>query len=197
MGPPAVLAYGGGAFMDPATRALTRERALAVWLRCELRTLVRRVASRENRPLLANQDHEATLAGLMARRYPIYAEADIVVDCGDEMPETTTAKVLDALTAHSPPRRLPVLLPSARYDVVIGDGLLARAGALLAPVLPQKRAVVVSDANVARLHMKTVLDGLRENGFETGIVVVPAGEATKTLESWQSVVDQLLEAKVE
>ena len=92
---------------------------------------------------------QATMARLMAQRYPIYAEADVIVDCGDEMPEITTSQVVDALIAYAPPRRLPVVLSSTRYDVVIGDGLLARAGALLAPVLPQKRAVVVSDANVA------------------------------------------------
>jgi len=186
-GGPAVLAYGGGAFMDPDTRAATRERAISVWLRCELPTLVRRVATRENRPLLNNKDQAATLSALMERRYPIYAEADVIVDCGDEMPETTTSRVLGALTSHAPPRRLPVVLSSSRYDVVIGDGLLARAGALLAPVLPQKRAVVVSDANVARLHMRTVLSGLAENGFTTSTVIVPAGEATKNVESYLSV----------
>src|ERR1700722_12550244 len=196
-GPPSVLAFGGGAFMDPDTRAATRERAVSVWLRCALPTLVRRVASRENRPLLANKDHQTTMARLMAQRYPIYAESDVIVDCGDEMPEITTSQVVDALTAYAPPRRLPVVLSSSRYDVVIGDGLLARAGALLAPVLPQKRTVVVSDANVARLHMRTVLDGLRENGFETSTVIVPAGEATKNVDSYLSVVDQLLEARVE
>jgi shikimate kinase/3-dehydroquinate synthase len=196
-GPPAVLAYGGGAFMDPDTRRATRERAISIWLRCDLSTLVRRVASRENRPLLANTDHAATLSRLMAQRHPIYAEADVIVDCGDEMPETTTTQVVDALIAHTPPRRLPVVLSSSRYDVVIGDGLLARAGALLAPVLPQKRAVVVTDANVARLHSRTVLEGLRENGFETSTVIVPAGEATKNVDSYLSVVDQLLEARVE
>jgi shikimate kinase / 3-dehydroquinate synthase len=196
-GGPAVLAYGGGAFMDADTRRATRERALSVWLRCALPTLVRRVASRDNRPLLANQDHETALARLMAQRYPVYAEADVIVDCGDEMPETTTTKVLDALTAHAPPRRLPVQLSTTRYDVVIGDGLLARAGALLAPVLPQKRAVIVSDANVARLHMKTVLAGLAENGFQTSSIIVPAGEATKNVDSYVSLVDQLLEARVE
>src|ERR1019366_2065921 len=187
----------GGAFMDPDTRRATRERAVTVWLRCALPTLVRRVASRENRPLLASQDHAATLSRLMAQRYPIYAEADLIVDCGDEMPEITTSHVVDALTAYAPPRRLPVVLSSSRYDVVIGDGLLARAGALLAPILPQKRAVVVSDANVARLHMRTVLDGLAENGFQTSTVIVPAGEATKNVDSYLSVVDQLLEARVE
>ena len=196
-GGPAVLAYGGGAFMDPDTRQATRERAVSVWLRCTLPTLLRRVASRENRPLLANQDHRATMARLMEQRYPVYAEADLTVDCGDEMPDITTAQVVDALAAYAPPRRLPVVLSSARYDVVIGEGLLARAGALLAPVLPQKRAVVVSDANVARLHMKTVLAGLAENGFATSTVIVPAGEATKNVEQYMSLVDQLLEARVE
>jgi shikimate kinase / 3-dehydroquinate synthase len=197
MGGPAVVAFGGGAFMDPETRAATRERGISVWLRCPLATLVRRVASRENRPLLANKDHEATMTRLMAQRYPIYAEADVIVDCGDEMPETTTAQVVDALMSYAPPRRLPVVLSSSRYDVVIGDGLLARAGAMLAPVLPQKRAVIVSDATVARLHMRTVLDALNDNGFETTSIIVPAGEATKNLDTYLSVVDQLLEARVE
>jgi shikimate kinase/3-dehydroquinate synthase len=196
-GGPAVLAYGGGAFMDPDTRAATRDRAVSVWLRCALPTLVRRVASRENRPLLTNQDHAATLSRLMAQRYPIYAEADVIVDCGDEMPELTTSRVVDGLISHTPPRRLPVVLSNARYDVVIGDGLMARAGALLAPVLPQKRAVIVSDANVARLHLRTVQAGLSENGFATSTVIVPAGEATKNVDSYLSVVDQLLEARVE
>jgi shikimate kinase/3-dehydroquinate synthase len=196
-GNPAVVAFGGGAFMDPDTRAITRERAISIWLRCDLPTLVRRVANRENRPLLANKDHQTTMARLMAQRYPIYAESDVIVDCGDEMPEITTSQVVDALTAYAPPRRLPVVLSSTRYDVVIGDGLLARAGALLAPVLPQKRAVVVSDANVARLHMRTVLAGLAENGFQTSTIILPAGEATKSVDSYMSLVDQLLEARVE
>ena len=196
-GGPAVVAYGGGAFMDPETRAVTRERATSIWLRCALPILVRRVAGRDGRPLLANQNHEATLDRLMRQRYPIYAEADVIVDCGDEMPETTTALVIDALNAHTPPRRLAVVLSSARYDVVIGDGLLARAGALLTPVLPQKRVVVVSDANVARLHMPALLASLDATGFTTSTVIVPAGEASKNMDTWQSVVDQLLEARVE
>ena len=130
-----MLAFGGGAFMDPDTRAATRERAISVWLRCELPTLVRRVATRENRPLLANKDYQTTMARLMAQRYPIYAEADVIVDCGDEMPEATTSQVVDALFNHAPPRRLPIVLSSARCDVVIGDAIAGPRRALLAPVL--------------------------------------------------------------
>src|SRR6478752_7421028 len=55
-GDPLVLAFGGGAFMDAETRAVAREEAVSVWLRCPLRTLLRRVAGRDNRPLLADGD---------------------------------------------------------------------------------------------------------------------------------------------
>ena len=51
-----VLAFGGGAFLDPRTREATRAEAVSVWLRCTLPTLVRRVATRDNRPLLAGRD---------------------------------------------------------------------------------------------------------------------------------------------
>src|SRR5579875_408971 len=93
-GQPMVLATGGGAFMDPSTRLAVREHGVSVWLRCRLPTLVRRVASRNHRPLLHAGDPAVILAGLMERRHPFYAEADIVVDCGDEPPDVTTAKVL-------------------------------------------------------------------------------------------------------
>jgi len=196
-GPPAVIAFGGGAFMDPETRALTREAAVSIWLRCSLRTLLRRVSARDNRPLLAGGDHEATLSRLMGIRYPIYAEADVIVDCGDESPETTTSDVVSAIQAWTPPRRLTVTLSTTQYDVVIGEGLLDRAGALLAPVLPQKRAIVVTDRAVARLHLDRLLAGLAETGVATHTVVVEGGEASKSVETWSNVVDQMLEQRVE
>ncbi|MFL5286511.1 MAG: shikimate kinase, partial [Rhodopila sp.] len=155
-GDPMVIAYGGGAYMDPQTRETTRAEATSVWLRCTLPTLVRRMAGRDNRPLLMGRDREDTLRQLMDVRYPIYAEADIIVDCGDEPPDHTTSTVMQALSDWKPARRLHVMLASTSYDVVIGDNLLARAGALLAPRLPQKRAVVVTDRAVADLHLPTL-----------------------------------------
>jgi shikimate kinase/3-dehydroquinate synthase len=196
-GDPMVLAYGGGAFMDSQTREATRSEAISVWLRCPLPTLVRRVASRDNRPLLAGRDREETLRALMDARYPVYAEADLIVDCGDEPPDHTTGQVMNALMAYQPPRRLHVSLATTHYDVVIGDGLLSRAGALLAPLLPQKRAIVVTDQTVAELHLPTLLHGLAETGIAASSIVVKGGEASKSLEVYADVVDQLLEARVE
>ena len=196
-GDPLVLATGGGAFMDGDTRAAIRADAVSVWLRVRLQTLVRRVSGRSNRPLLQDGNPAEVLEGLMALRHPIYAEADLVVDCGEEPPDITTTKVLHALEDWRPPRRLAVSLSSAAYDVVVGDGLLARAGALLAPVIPQKRAVVVTDATVAALHLPALLEGLAQTGIAAQSVIIPPGEASKSMAQYGAIVDSLLEAGVE
>jgi shikimate kinase/3-dehydroquinate synthase len=192
-----VLAFGGGAFMDPDTRSAVREASVSVWLRCPLQTLLRRVAGRDNRPLLADGDPAEILQRLIDVRYPIYAEADVIVDCMDESPDATTGRVMNELLAWRAPRRLSVVLSSTSYDLVIGDGLLERAGALLAPRMEQKRAVVVTDDAVARLHLPTLQRGLAATGVTTSEIVVPQGEGSKSLASWQGVLDQMLEARVE
>lgn len=89
-----VLAAGGGAFLDPRTRAKIRERAISVWLRADVDLLLRRVARRSNRPLLKQGDRRATIERLMAQRHPIYAEADITVDSMDAPPEATVERVV-------------------------------------------------------------------------------------------------------
>jgi len=196
-GEPMVLATGGGAFMDAETRAAIRRDGVSLWLRAPLATLVRRVAQRSHRPLLAGGDPAAILQGLMDKRHPVYAEADIVVDCGDESPDHTTSRVLDALVNFHAPRRLHLSLSHSSYDVVVGDGLLARAGGLLAPVLPQKRCVIVTDTMVAGLHLETLRQGLSVAGFDSQVVVVPQGEGAKSMEHYTTLVESLLDARVE
>ena len=196
-GPPLVLATGGGAFMDPETRAAIRDGAASIWLRCSLATLVRRTAGRTHRPLLTMGDPERVLRNLMEQRHPTYAEADIVVQCGEDSPEATTHAVLTALHNHAPPRRVPVRLARQGYEVLVGSRLVARAGALLAPVLPQKRLVVVADETVAALHLPALTASLSEAGFETRCVTVPPGEASKSLAGYGRLTDALLEAGVE
>ncbi len=196
-GPPTVLATGGGAYMDPVTRAAIRAAGVSVWLRCRLDTLVRRTAGRSHRPLLNAGEPAETLARLMAQRYPTYAEADIIVDSGEDSADVTTRHVLEALSGWRPPRRLPVSLAASQYDVVVGEGLLARAGALLAPVLPQKRAVVVTDTTVAALHLPALLAGLAATGIEASTVTVEPGESAKRLDSYGRVAGAMLEQAVE
>jgi shikimate kinase len=93
--------------MDPLTRAAITERGVSVWLRADLDVLTARVARRRNRPLLKAGDPRAILAELIERRYPIYGEAELVVDSGDGSLEATAARVIAALAdcplAATPP----------------------------------------------------------------------------------------------
>lgn len=98
-GEPIVLATGGGAFIDPRTRTRIKERGISIWLRAELDVLVHRTSRRGGRPLLKNRDIKATLEKLMAERYPIYAEADIVIDSGWHSVDSTVQRTLDGLAA--------------------------------------------------------------------------------------------------
>ncbi|MFA5121564.1 shikimate kinase [Zavarzinia sp.] len=80
---PHVLATGGGAFMDPETRARIKEFGVSIWLRADLDVLLKRVKKRNNRPLLKRGDPREILERLITERYPVYAEADLVVDSLD------------------------------------------------------------------------------------------------------------------
>ena len=97
--PVQVVATGGGAFVDAETRAQVKARGLSVWLRADLDLLLHRVARRANRPLLKRGDPREILAGLMAQRYPLYAEAAITVDTRDAPPDVTVDAVLAGLQA--------------------------------------------------------------------------------------------------
>ncbi|WP_370688711.1 3-dehydroquinate synthase [Roseomonas sp. GC11] len=199
-GPPLVLATGGGAYADAETRRAIRDSgALAVWLRCSIPVLLPRVSGRATRPMFINQDPAEVLGRLMAARHPLYAEADIIVNCPEETPEATTDRVLEAITTHAPPARLPVPLSGGRaYEVLVGRDLLARAGGLIAPALPARRVAIVSDASVAALHLPALRAGLAEAGFEIrASLTVPPGEASKNFSQFAALMEDLMAAGVD
>ena len=99
-GSPHVLSTGGGAYMDTETRALMRAHATTVWLRADLEVLYDRVRKRAHRPLLRQGDPKDILARLMSQRYPVYAEADVVVESTAQPVDITTDQVLEALRRH-------------------------------------------------------------------------------------------------
>lgn len=98
--PPHIIATGGGAFMNPETRRKIKQNALSVWLRADLDLLLSRVARRNDRPLLKKGDQRRTMEALIRDRYPVYGEADIVIDTCRESPDGTVEKVLDAVMQH-------------------------------------------------------------------------------------------------
>lgn len=98
--PPHVLATGGGAFMSSETRQLIKSKALSVWLKADLDVLARRVGRKATRPLIADRDPLEVLQAQADARYPVYAEADVVVETGDAPHHHTVDQVIRALSAY-------------------------------------------------------------------------------------------------
>jgi len=94
---PQVLATGGGAFMNPDTRANIKAGGLSVWLKAEIKVLLKRVGRRDNRPLLTAGDPEKVMKKLMEERYPIYEEADVTVESRDVPHDVIVGAVIDAV----------------------------------------------------------------------------------------------------
>ncbi|WP_086619795.1 shikimate kinase [Erythrobacter tepidarius] len=88
-----VIATGGGAFVDPSTRALILERTIAVWIDADIDTLVERTARRNTRPLLSNGNPREILTRLAAERAPFYAQAPIRV-VSENGPHAETARAI-------------------------------------------------------------------------------------------------------
>ena len=96
-GQPCVLATGGGAFMSQATRLLIKKTATSVWLRVSFEVLAKRLEKRSGRPLLQTVDPQQTLRALINKRYPIYNDADLIVDAKDDAVDITVSKVIECL----------------------------------------------------------------------------------------------------
>jgi 3-dehydroquinate synthase len=90
-----------------------------------------------------------------------------------------------------------VELGARAYDVRIGQGLLARAGAEIAPLLKRKRVAVVTDETVAGLHLNALRAGLAAEGITMSALALPPGEGTKGWPEFSRTVEWLLAEKVE
>lgn len=97
---PQVLATGGGAYMDPETRAAIKAHGTSIWLKANLRVLMKRVGRRETRPLLQVDNPETVMKKLMAERNPVYAQADITVESREVPHDVMVNNIVDALSAR-------------------------------------------------------------------------------------------------
>jgi shikimate kinase len=98
--PPHIMATGGGAFVQPDTRALINARALSVWLKADIEILARRVARKTTRPLLIGRDPLELLTTQARDRYPLYGQAHLTVESGDGSHGATVDAVLAALASY-------------------------------------------------------------------------------------------------
>ena len=95
---PQVLATGGGAFMNPDTRAIIAAKGISVWLKADFDTLLKRIRRRNDRPLLKTDDPASTLKALIDQRYPTYAEATLTVQSREIAHETIVEEIVAGLS---------------------------------------------------------------------------------------------------
>ncbi|MEN0079539.1 MAG: 3-dehydroquinate synthase [Pseudomonadota bacterium] len=94
-----------------------------------------------------------------------------------------------------PPVKVP--LGARSYEVRIGSGLIENSGAAIAPFLKRPKVWIVSDAQVADLHLAALEAGLKSDAIESAALSLPPGEATKSWAALQQVVEWLLAERVE
>ena len=93
-------------------------------------------------------------------------------------------------------RTLTVALGERSYPIHVGEGLLRRAGELLAP-LATRRAIVVTNPVVAQRHADPLRSALAASGVDTELIVIPDGEAHKDWATLYGIHTRLLELKAE
>ncbi len=203
---PMVLATGGGAFMNPSTRANIAKHGVSIWLKPGFDILLARVRKKSNRPLLKTANPEETLRRLLEERSPIYALADFTIELLDAAHDAVVEAILERL--HSAPaneaevaskarRRVEVPLGSRAYSIVIGPDVLDDAGAEIARIAPGVNCAVVTDARVAPLYLDRLAASLSRAGMRSTSIVCPPGEGAKSYSEFARVADALIEARIE
>ncbi|EJZ21127.1 3-dehydroquinate synthase [Rhizobium sp. Pop5] len=104
---------------------------------------------------------------------------------------------MNAIPSAPAAQTVHVPLGERAYDILIGPGLIARAGAEIASRLKGRKAAVITDENVAPFYLDALVASLDAAGIVSAEVVLPAGEKTKSFEHLVNVCDKVLEARVE
>jgi len=208
-----VLATGGGAILNPESRALLQSRGTVVYLRATINSILHRTSHDKNRPLLQTADPRKKLEELLAQREPLYLDmAHIVVDTGRPNVQSMVQIILnqlDSLACQAAPDcstraepsmteqtniLLNVELGERSYPIAIGPAQLDDPAQLLRHVSGSKVAIV-SNETVAPLYLERLRAPLAAAGKDVITVVLPDGEEYKNWASLMQIFDALLANK--
>lgn len=218
-----VVATGGGAILRPENREMLASRGVVIYLRASVASILQRTRHDKSRPLLRTADPRAKLEELTRIREPLYAEiADIVVETGKPNVSVLVQQVLNALeqyayshpelklssgpcdyrdnpTLTQHPQSLAMLstslnvdLGARAYPIHIGASIL-RETSLLLPFLGSGPVAIVTNATIAGLYLRPLVDALTAAGKKVLEVVLPDGEQYKDIAHLQKIYDALLE----
>jgi 3-dehydroquinate synthase len=208
-----VLATGGGAILDPESRALLQERGTVIYLRASITNILARTGHDKNRPLLQTADPRRKLEELLAQREPLYlAMARLVVDTGRPNVQSMVQIILnqlDALACQDAPNcitqaqasmneqtniLLNVDLGERSYPISIGPAVLDDA-TMLARHVGGRKVAIVTNTTVAPLYLERLAAPLAAAGKDVISVVLDDGEEYKNWASLMQIFDTLLANK--
>ena len=187
----AVVALGGGALEDPATRAAVTA-STVVHLDVGAAEALRRVGHDPGRPLLAGDP-----AALHARRRPLYEQvARLTLATEGKSPEDVAAEIEASITGSAdaiPERRVAVQIPGRTYDVIVGFDLLSRVSEFIPPIEGLEKALIVTHPALEE-RASILRRSLEGRGLEVSLETVGEGETVKTLATAADLYDALARA---
>jgi len=194
-----VISTGGGALVNEESRNALAATGTVICLHADEESILARLAAADDRPLMqgAAEERRQRIRHLLHQRRLAYGAIAYQLDTTGLAIEQVADRILDLADAdrETPGMiRIPVRSPDGSYDLLLGSGLLANAGRLLANrgLRPTTAAVVTND--MIREHAAVLSDSLGAAGFEPVLCLVPEGEQHKTLDTVRSLYDQFLAA---
>jgi shikimate kinase / 3-dehydroquinate synthase len=190
---PRVIAVGGGALLRDENHRCVEENGQVIFLEANISTLVKQLSMGENKRPLLMGDIKNNLESLLARREEHYKSFPLRVKVDNQSIEQIAWEILKLLGLFR------VHGMGAAYDVVVQTKAIDLLGEILKSRSINGRIAVVSDANVAPIYGGRVLESLHGAGYSADLIVIPAGEEFKTLETvsniWKSLLENGLDRK--
>ncbi|MCL5961017.1 MAG: 3-dehydroquinate synthase [Chloroflexi bacterium] len=217
----AVISVGGGAMASPVNREVMRQNGWIICLEASPEVIFQRLsrglaAGEVPRPLLAGPNSLERITSLKESRQSSYAQADWTIHTDllsedDVVEELARAQALlhrlEKRTAEGKRGVVGAPLEEAaiwvntsggRYPIIVEENVFDQLGTYLRQLLPGERNIrVVSDGNVYSLYGERVEQGVLGESFDVRSMVVPAGEAAKSLDQAELLYDWLLEERTE
>jgi 3-dehydroquinate synthase len=88
-------------------------------------------------------------------------------------------------------------LGERNYDIIIGSKLLNEAGILIKPIIRSGRAIIITDENIAPLYLRILKSSMERVGIKVEIIILPAGEHTKSVSYFENLINQILALKID
>jgi 3-dehydroquinate synthase len=189
-----VIATGGGALLDAASREAMMRGSTVLCLTCDPDEIQHRLSEgvAATRPLLEVPDPRAEIERLLAARQEAYAAIPWQIDTTGSPVEELVERVIQLAGVVT----LRVAHPGGEYPIHLGEGLLSHAGGALraSGAIPGSRVAVVSNPVLEPLYGVQLRAALRGAGYKPSTCIIPDGEEHKTLDTVAGLYGQFLEA---